>query len=191
MEVAALARMTAKQTWSFSPSPHLGGDAEGTWAAQLTTPTRDGCDPDAHRACESFVDTMTRLTLVEIRARYAFARCLHAVRYSPNALESMRTIAKRTALHTSVLRRFARVAEGVPPADLDEFTNLRTPRGLPLTWSHLEELATVRNRVLRRDLAAAAALEGLSVRHLRQRIRLESREGAALTICYNEETEAR
>ena len=87
---------------------------------------------------------MTRLTLVEIRARYAFARWLHTVRYSPNALGSMRSIAKRTALHASVLRRFARVAEGVLPSDLEDFTNLRTPRGLPLTWSHLEELATMR-----------------------------------------------
>ena len=75
------------------------------------------------------------------------------------------------AVDASTLRRHARVSETLRASELQTIVQLRTPDGRPLTWSHLEVLATVRNPAARRAETAAAAAHGLSVRALRARLR--------------------
>jgi hypothetical protein len=127
---------------------------------------------DIARICGAFDDAMATLILADVQARYDFGRRLHALRYAQTERvgDSLRSVAELTLMHPSVLRRFARVAEAIHPPELEGLMALRTPRGLPMTWSHLEELTVVRNRARRHDFATTTVAEGLSVRALRRRI---------------------
>ncbi len=69
------------------------------------------------------------------------------------------------------LGRYARVPEAIGLSEFAEHLKLRLPTGLPLTWSHFERLATVRDPMLRRKCAEFVANEGLSVSDLGTRMR--------------------
>jgi hypothetical protein len=69
------------------------------------------------------------------------------------------------------LRRYARVSEAIRSSEFEELLALRNRYGLPLTWSHVEELAEVRTSNLRKQFAEWAISEALSVRDLATRVR--------------------
>jgi hypothetical protein len=106
--------------------------------------------------------------------RYDLGAIVHVVRYSvsfdltPTVVEGL---GRGLAMRADTLRRFARVAERMSPGEFAEHMRLRNRMGLPLTWSHIEELAELRNAKARREHARAAATEGLSVRQLATLIR--------------------
>ncbi len=124
--------------------------------------------------CQMVVKQLAEAVLVDLRARYALAQHIHAVRYGPlneNSAHSLSVLANRLLVHPSVLRRHARVAEAISANEFLYISQLRTQRGLPLTWSHLECLALVRTATARKQLAVAAAGNDLSVRALAALVR--------------------
>jgi hypothetical protein len=83
-------------------------------------------------------------------------------------------LAKRLGVDPSALRRYARVSETITSREFAWLMKQRTPRGAPLTWSHVEVLARERDADRRQALALAVAAEDLSVRALATRV-LKSR----------------
>ena len=58
----------------------------------------------------------------------------------------------------SALRRFAQVSDVIPPGEFQWMMRLRSPRGAPLTWSHVELLARLRSAEKRRESSAFDAV---------------------------------
>jgi hypothetical protein len=107
--------------------------------------------------------------------RYNLGRVIHQCRYHPSAEHGRRAIACLAAtsgMAPSTLRRYARVSEVIKPIAFHEILQLRGPSGLPLSWSHIEELAECRNHRFRLQCARDAAARALSVSELRRRLRL-------------------
>jgi hypothetical protein len=126
-------------------------------------------DPRVAAIGAHFVSRLASAIVDDVRARYDFGHALHTVRYAPPAAygpNAMRELASAVQIDASALRRNARVSETIAPDELHTLTGLRNGAGLPLTWSHLEVLSTVRSAGRRESLAVAAAAERLSVRAL-------------------------
>lgn len=136
---------------------------------------------DAGRASESphahtiAVTISRRLAIAaeeDIRARYDLGRALRAVRDGePAAVQALEAVADALGVHWTLLRRYVRVATVIPPAQLEAFVALRSQRGMPMTWSHLEHLAEIRSARMRAVFAARIAAEGWSVRALKANVR--------------------
>lgn len=112
--------------------------------------------------------------IADMRARYDFGRVLHSLRTEgrgAGGAGAVRILAQRLGVDASALRRYAQVSAVIPASEFDWMMGLVDERGEPLTWSHVELLARVRDGELRRQLAAAVSKEGLSVRALAERIR--------------------
>ena len=112
----------------------------------------------------------------DMRARYDFGRVLLTLRSesrNPAGAGVLRLLANQLEVDPSALRRYAQVSEVIAAREFDWLMGLSTRRGAPLTWSHIEILARVRSPEQRRQLAAASAREGLSVRGLTERLRAQ------------------
>lgn len=68
---------------------------------------------------------------------------------------------------TDTLYKLLQLADRVNKAELEQLLKLRTPLGLPLTWSHLITLISLDNRAERMKFAKLAADEPLSSTSLR------------------------
>jgi hypothetical protein len=111
----------------------------------------------------------------ELHLRYHLGRVVHRCRYDDSLDRGQRTIAQLVAasgVAASTLRRFARVSAAIKPGDFCDILRLRGPAGLPLSWSHIEELAECRNHRFRFECAEEAITRALSVKQLRLHIRL-------------------
>jgi hypothetical protein len=118
--------------------------------------------------------------LDDVKARYDLGQVVHKLRY-PAAGDSCPTVtlaalARMSGHGPRALRRYARVAEIINAEELADYLELRTPRGMPLSWSHLEELMRVHSRTRRREFAATAAGENLSARALRPLVKHNASE---------------
>jgi len=109
----------------------------------------------------------TEVALTELCARYDLGRLMHLLRYGEGWREHTSLLAECFGLHSSVLRRVARVSEAIDAQDFRLICSLRDPRGSPLSWSHLEVLADIRSPSRRRHVAEAACSGQLTVRQLR------------------------
>jgi hypothetical protein len=109
----------------------------------------------------------------DLRARYDIGWVAHVARYEGDGATALKQLRDRFALDETALRRYARVSETLSSSEFKWVVNLRTPRGLPLTWSHLELLQKVRSSPHRRVLATLAARDGWSVRELAARVRAQ------------------
>jgi hypothetical protein len=114
----------------------------------------------------------------DLRARYDLGRLVHQLRFHSDDDATMGTLAglaRAYHLTPGTLRRLARVTEMIGSEEFGEYLMLRSPYGLPLTWSHIEELAESRRRDLRRRCAAEVLSDALSVADLRARVRAAAR----------------
>jgi len=108
----------------------------------------------------------------DMRARYDLGRTLRSIREGSCRADSfLDAVAQALAVHPSLLRRYIRVATLIAPSQFEAFASLRDPRGMPLTWSHVEHLADVRSKTQRTLIAEEAVAQSLSVRALRLQIR--------------------
>jgi hypothetical protein len=134
-------------------SHHVSGASElGAIAAQIRARLSDAAVADLH-------------------ARYELGQVVHQLRYGEGPVSRSGDIALLAHcfdIHASALRRIARVAESVPPAEFAYVCSLRDPCGVPLTWSHIEVLSEIRNAQRRRDIARTTSATRLSVRELRE-----------------------
>jgi hypothetical protein len=107
-------------------------------------------------------------------ARFAVGDLIHAIRYHPSVgTHAVRQVAERLALDESGLRRIARVAERIRPAERPSLLSLTDAQGLPLTWSHIELLERVCGANARIRVARAALEGPLSVHALRRFLRAQ------------------
>src|SRR6516165_160939 len=108
-----------------------------------------------------------------MRARYDFGRVLHSLRQhrsKAGGIGALRLLSKRLGVDPSALRRYARVSETISSREFGWLMRQRTPRGAPLTWSHVELLSRERDPDRRHALATTTASEDLSVRALASRL---------------------
>jgi hypothetical protein len=126
-------------------------------------------DPGVLSVSTRIVRRLAEAAVEELRARYDFGAVVHTLRYGDAdscRAETIRDLADWIGADPSALRRWARVNERMRAEEFETYLELRTPRGMPLTWTHLEVLARERNRGRRGELAVVAARGGLSVREL-------------------------
>lgn len=112
---------------------------------------------------------LVEAALADVQARYDAGFLTRTVRrdqegrFARGALSELATL---FAVDDSRLRRYARVAEAIGPAEFSALLQMRDARGFPLTWSHFERLASVRGAHARQAAAVAAIQHGLTVRAL-------------------------
>jgi hypothetical protein len=106
----------------------------------------------------------------DVEARYDLGKVLLALRNGAAERSALRVLAEGLGFDPSALRRYARVRSTIPPDEFTTLSGLRTGRGMPLSWSHIELLAREPNRKRRMELATAVVTEDLSVRALNSRL---------------------
>lgn len=103
----------------------------------------------------------------DLLARHAVAVVIlevkDAAKYGENALERMQ---EEIGLDRATLYRYASVAEAWTKTDFAKLCDRTNSKQMPLTWSHLELLATVRDGRSRKALLERALKEALTVRGL-------------------------
>jgi hypothetical protein len=117
---------------------------------------------------------MAQTAVEDMRTRYALGKLIHRLRYGVPDDAKTRTLVKfgkMFKLKPASLRQLARVTETIPLEEFERCVTSRGPDGFFLSWSHIEELAEVRNVAARRQHAEAAIAGSLSVSELRFRIR--------------------
>ena len=85
--------------------------------------------------------------------------------------QAMQTLSAEVGTTPATMRRarqFARIYKS--EKDLEALLKLRTPEGLPLGWSHVQELISVKNKAERERLQRRAAEEGWRVRELKAEV---------------------
>jgi hypothetical protein len=130
-------------------------------------------DPRIDAITTHIVQRLATAAVDDMQARYDFGRVLQSLRRNRPQLGgtgTLRLLAKRLGVDPSALRRYARVSETISSREFVWLMKQRTPRGAPLTWSHVEVLARERDPERRQALALAVATEALSVRALATRV---------------------
>jgi hypothetical protein len=130
-------------------------------------------DPRIDAITTHIVQRLATAAVDDMKARYDFGRVLQSLRRSrpqQGGTGTLRLLAKRLGVDPSALRRYARVSETISSPEFAWLMKQRTPRGAPLTWSHVEVLARERDPERRQALALSVATEDLSVRALATRV---------------------
>jgi hypothetical protein len=120
------------------------------------------------------VGRLAAAVVEEAHARFALGHIVGAAlraRAPDGDAARLEDIAASLQRDVSDLRRWARIAAAIRAEEFAWLTSLRTPRGMPLTWSHIEALSRVRPLRLRREVAREASIQDLSVRRLQSRVR--------------------
>lgn len=129
--------------------------------------------------CLAVRQLLARETRGTIRAHYRIGllvskvRSAAANRYGAGAVERL---AEAVGLDRATIYDHVTVAERFTPSDIKALLKRKGRQGVPLSWSHLVELAKVIDKGRREKLIAAALQEGLSVRKLMERIEESSSE---------------
>jgi hypothetical protein len=131
-------------------------------------PCGEADEAQAPSVATRLLTSMAEAAVADLKAQYQVGCAIHELRYpapgeSPDA-RGLAALGKRLGLDPSALRRRARVTETIGPHEFAMIVELRSARGLPLTWSHLEVLSTVRSRARREAIAREVAEGELSVR---------------------------
>jgi len=92
----------------------------------------------------------------DLQWRYEVGRLAHKLRYAASG-DFMAKVAR--ALTPNTLRAYARVAEAIASSEFDEHVALRDRFGMPMTWSHLEEIAQVQERTGATEMRGAGHLQ--------------------------------
>lgn len=132
-------------------------------------------------AATRLLSGMAVAAIAELRAQYDIGQHVHRLRYpSPGEVvgsQALADLGRRLNLHPSALRRRARVSERIRPDEFEVLIGLRSARGLPLTWSHLELLALVRGRTQRESLARKIVAGDIGIRQCSALVHTASRDG--------------
>ncbi len=127
-------------------------------------------------------DRLAAIAVDAMRARYdlgAFVHRMRATDHDASPAEVLRRLAKIFEMHTTALRRCARVAEVMSPQEFETLLSHRGHDGMPASWSHVELLVEIADAEVRRQLGRAITAEPLSVRALSARIRMRRKAGLA------------
>ena len=116
------------------------------------------------------VQRLAAAAVDDVEARYDLGKVLLTLRNESAERSALRVLAESLGFDPSALRRYARVRTTICPDEFTWLSTLRTRRGMPLSWSHIELLAREPNRQRRMELATAVVTEDLSVRALHSRL---------------------
>jgi len=137
-------------------------------------------DGEPPSAATRLLSGMADAGVADLQAQYAIGLFVHRLRYpAPGETHGPRDLvdlATRLGMHPSALRRRARVCELIQPQEFAILASLRNSHGLPLTWSHLEQLAMVRGRSRREAVAMQIIEHELNIRQCASLVRTASRE---------------
>jgi hypothetical protein len=150
-----------------------GGESEAGDAPPSSRSWR-GASPEFWAAVRRLLQRIADAAVEDARARYELGRLVHRLRRNSTVDVTTSLLARlgqSLGLKPDTLRRYARVSEMIGSQEFEEYMHLRGPHGLPLRWSHIEELSEARSAIERRECAKDAAARALSVRMLRARIR--------------------
>ncbi|WP_394851005.1 hypothetical protein [Pendulispora rubella] len=120
------------------------------------------------------VDRFAKVAIDNIRVRYELGQLVANARYdrrSAKGVTPLDRLSNAMDVHSTALRRCARVCTIFTRDELEDMLRLRRPNGLPVTWSHLELVSEITSRHTRWHLVQRAVNEGLSVRSLAALIR--------------------
>jgi hypothetical protein len=133
-------------------------------------------EADAQRlstALEELTERRTAAALADMTWRYDLGVTVLALR-PPTARRDVRPVIQRVvkalSMDPNTLRRYARVAATIGPDEFARYVTLRSPSGLPLTWSHMERLAAANTAELREHHARNACSQDLSAHELARRV---------------------
>jgi len=88
--------------------------------------------------------------------------------------QDMQALVAEVGTNPATLRRARQLARVYTEKQLDVLLKLRTPEGLPLGWSHVQELISIKSKAERVRTQKRAAKEGWTVRRLKAEVqRLE------------------
>jgi hypothetical protein len=121
--------------------------------------------------------------------RYQVGKVAHQFRYDVSSElteQALAKIARALNVSPNTLRAYARVAEAVAPSEFAKHVALRDRFGMPMTWSHLEEIAKCRSARARRKCAQQAISKKLSVRALATLVRAFVPDGGPIDIAGSE-----
>jgi hypothetical protein len=134
-------------------------------------------EADAQRLSTALKELAARRTAVAVADmswRYDLGVTILALR-PPTAREQSRRVLQRVvnalAMDPNTLRRYARVAATIAPDEFARYVRLRSPSGLPLTWSHIERIAAADTAELREHHAWDACSQEVSAHELARRVR--------------------
>jgi len=131
------------------------------------------------KIANQIVERLAQAMRADIVAKFSVGDEIHSMRTTRGGQQAIRGLARHLALDEGRILRMARVSERFTRKERDALLSIVDGRGLPLTWSHLEELQRVRSARLRSDLAREALRDHLSVRELRGRVRATVAESIA------------
>jgi hypothetical protein len=132
-----------------------------------------GADLDRrlHAIVEHVVQRLADAAVQDMQARYDLGGIVQHLRQrSPFGGGTVQQFADLLGVDPTAVRRYAGVFATIPPREFAWMTRLRSRRGEPLTWSHVELLARIGDAERRKKLATAVVRDGLSVRDLARRV---------------------
>jgi hypothetical protein len=115
-----------------------------------------GAPPEFWVTATGLLHRIAEAAVEDTRARYELGRLVHHLRYDCSDAVSARILARlghSLGLTPGTLRHYARVSAVIGPIEFDQYMHLRRPHGMPLRWSHIEELSEARNVDVRRRFA--------------------------------------
>jgi hypothetical protein len=142
--------------------------------SHATQRARRGMPSRVSAVAEHIRERLAEAAVQDMWARYDLGRIVHQIRYDESGHFTARTVlnlAREFQLHLSRLSRYSRVAETIGPREFAEYMGMRNSWGQPLTWSHIERIAEIRDVDLRRRCAEEVISGLLSVRELVARVR--------------------
>jgi hypothetical protein len=146
-----------------------------------SSPPQSGLPPALGLVARHIVERLGEAAVMDMRIRYDAGHLAHIIRsdrhFPPRALVDLSTVLH---IDPSRLRRYARVTEAITPGEFDDLMDLRDTVGRTLTWSHIEQLALIRQAHGRRRTAEEIVCHGLSVRQLAVHLRVLGRRSPNL-----------
>lgn len=126
-------------------------------------------DRRVHAIVEHVVQRLADAAVQDMQARYDLGGVVQHLRQRSGGV--VQQFADFLGIDPTAVRRYAGVFATIPPREFAWMLRLRSARGEPLTWSHVELLARVPDAERRKKLAAAVVKDGLAVRDLARRVR--------------------
>jgi hypothetical protein len=135
---------------------------------------RAALDPRLSTIVGHVVQRLAAAAEEDLQARYDLGEVVLSLR-GVGSRSAIRLLAEHLGSDASALRRYARVTRTIGADEFRWLVSLRTPRGVPLSWSHVELLAQDPDLERRKGLAAAVTREDLTVRQLAARLPASTR----------------
>ncbi|WP_438033677.1 hypothetical protein [Sorangium sp. So ce204] len=124
------------------------------------------------KECDNIRRELASTGAEDAKVRHRLGALVNAIQKEPNKYgqRGVEQLARALGFDKTLLYRHAKVAECWSSRELSELLRRKSVTGLPISFSHLQLLATVTSAKKRNDYIEAVLTEGLSVRDLKRRL---------------------